>query len=112
MNYQDKKLKLQLTSESAYLQACVVPTEHHARVLSTAADAKFACRVVRIVANLFQLRSILLKVSISDLDARAEKKSSQGIGRKISMRKELNCSIADKRCSMDLWILWKSRQRF
>lgn len=79
MDYHDKKLELQATTVSAYLQEYMIPKDQCASLFFTAADAKFVRSVVFIVATLFDLRALLLEAQILELAATAEKDSRQSI---------------------------------
>lgn len=74
MGYCDKELVLQLTSVSAYLQSCMIPTDNCASVFCTAADVKLFSSVVCVVMIPAELRLLLLETKIGSLAAIAEKK--------------------------------------
>lgn len=59
VDYRDKNLELQLTSASAYLQACMIRQCLRARVLSTAADVKYLGSVGCMVATISELHLLL-----------------------------------------------------
>lgn len=72
VDYRVKKLRLQFISASEYLQACMIPKDHHASVLFTAADGEYLSFVVCTVATLSDLFSFQLNAQNSELAAIAE----------------------------------------
>lgn len=87
MDQRSKKLELQFTSESTYLQACVIPKDHRTRWLSPAAHVPFLRSVKFIVVKLSQLCSLFREALFSELAAMAEEEISQRIWRTYFGRK-------------------------
>lgn len=59
VDYQNKILEPQFASLSAYLQACILPNEHHASMFFTAAHVRYLGSVVCVVARFSKLRALL-----------------------------------------------------
>lgn len=77
--YSDKKLELQLTPVSVYLQAYMMSNEHPASVFLTAEDVKYLCSSVRMLTTPSKVCLLLLDTQILRLAPMAEENSRKGI---------------------------------
>lgn len=75
----DKKLERQITSVSAYMQACKIPKENCAIMVLTAADVKFFCDTACMVSTLSSLLTLLSGTQNLVLPAMADEKIRKGI---------------------------------
>lgn len=109
VKYRDKNLEQRLTYVSAYLLVCMIPENHRVSVVFTAADLKYLCSVVGMVATLSKRLSLLPKAKNSKLAILAKNNSRKGLWRTYFTGKMLGCSNANVRSLMNFGMLRKSR---
>lgn len=86
----------------------MIPNDHRATVLFTAADMKPIRSVVCMVVTLSELRTLLPEAAFLELAAMTEQKSGILPGECISLEIELSFSITNTRYSKDPRMVRKS----
>lgn len=79
VDYRNKKLELQFTHVSAYLQACVIPEDHQGSLVVIVTDLKFFRSVFYMVVTLSARRPLLFGDKYLMPAAMDDGKSRQGI---------------------------------
>lgn len=79
VDYHDEKLELPFRSLLEYFQARMILKDNFAGVCFTAVDVRYLGSLVCMVANLFELCSLLLKAQTSRLAAAVGEKNKQSI---------------------------------
>lgn len=85
-DYGEENLALNLTYVSAYLQTFTILKDSRANLFSTAADEKFLCRLIYMVATLSQVCSLLPWALILKRAAMAEEKAGKLSVERILLR--------------------------